>query len=236
MEFKEPLTGGIIIVGSLFWDLHETRKDLRENYLKIQSTANVPVPIRYGRRSEKRGTITMVVSPTCKPHDKIGIGKLVPFSHAMIDSTSLTKAVGAIITAEMKKGVRNSMFYWDWGCLALLLNPAAMDKESTDKLTRFWASKFESGFQPNSYILEGESELLAQNGCLNLEWQEEYGGLDFLVLTATQPNIPAPSIAQLVEYFKQDDDYFRNNIIHGIHTYQDAKILEILNASHEKES
>lgn len=55
---------GILIIGSLYWEMTEYRGNWRENRLDVAGECHVRVPIRYGRRSRNRGwSFTMVVSP-----------------------------------------------------------------------------------------------------------------------------------------------------------------------------
>ena len=68
---------GVLIIGSLRWD-NDNRKNWREERLDIDQAVTVGAPIRYGRRSSKRGcTFTMVFSNSCQP-DHLGTALLVP--------------------------------------------------------------------------------------------------------------------------------------------------------------
>ena len=62
----------VLIIGSLFWDLHQgDQDDLRKNWrrdrLSMKDKLHVKVPIRYGRLSEKNNEkqYTMVFSQSC---------------------------------------------------------------------------------------------------------------------------------------------------------------------------
>ena len=55
---------GILIIGSLYWEQTEDRRNWRDNRLDVAAKCRVRVPIRYGRRSRTRGcSFTMVFSP-----------------------------------------------------------------------------------------------------------------------------------------------------------------------------
>jgi hypothetical protein len=234
MNFETPLSGGLLIVGSLFWDEHETRISLRETILNMDEAAIVPAPIRYGRKSEKRQTFTMVVSPACKVKDKMGAGILLPFIDALQNSIALNQVAESIITAEHKEKVSFARFNWGWGCLALLPNPHKADKQNIKQLAEFWSTKFSNGFEPSNYVVADEEPLVTMQGQLLLDWKDEYGDLDFVVLTATKPTLPIPTPIILSESIKINDSYFIGNRNNNIQTYQDEDILNLLNAAHEE--
>ena len=114
MKFDTPLSGGLLIVGSLLWDEHETRFSLRDEVLNMQNATIVPAPIRYGKFSNNRQTYTMVVSSFCKDESRIGKGILVPFKNGINNAQELTEVSNKIIVAEHKKPVQFTRFNWDW--------------------------------------------------------------------------------------------------------------------------
>lgn len=234
MIFSKPLSGGLLIVGSLIWDKHETRVTLREQYLDIKAVKIVPAPIRYGRKSAKRQTITMVLSTSCKSADKIGTGAMLPFVKLIGNTNYLCKVAKAIIDAENKKEVDFLGFNWGWGCLSLLPNRNKLKYDNVMQLIQFWATKYGGGFNPNEYIIEGEQQLITKQGKLLLDWKDEYADLDFIVITATKPNIPIPSSKELAQSAENDKSYFEENKNHGINTFQDEAMLQILNYTHEE--
>lgn len=235
MKFDTPLSGGLLIVGSLLWDEHETRVSLRDEVLNMQNATIVPAPIRYGRKSDKRQTYTMVVSPFCKDESRMGKGVLVSFAAKIRSTDELTNVAEKIIVAEHKEPVSLNRFNWGWGCLAFLPNPVKTDK-SIGQLKEFWDTKIGNGFRASDYIITNEEELLTQQGELLLDWKKEYGDLDFLVVTATKPTVPSPTVQLLGAAYAKDNEYFASNRKAGIETYQDNEIQDHINLNHEEKS
>jgi len=48
-----PLTAGVLIIGSLFWDSERGRPAWRDARLNMASAQTVTAPLRYGRRAKK---------------------------------------------------------------------------------------------------------------------------------------------------------------------------------------
>ena len=58
---------GILIIGSLYWDVKEDRPSWRKSRLRMKEQFRVKAPIRYGRKSGNRSdTYTMVFSSLCR--------------------------------------------------------------------------------------------------------------------------------------------------------------------------
>jgi len=236
MSFETPLSGGLLIVGSLLWDDHETRVSLRNDTLLMDKSTPVPAPIRYGRKSEKRNTFTMVISSDCKSDEKIGIGSLIPFRNNIENSTEIEHVATCIINAEHKEIKSLNRYNWGWGCLALLINPCKSNNQNVKQLIEFWSSKFSTGFNPSDYAVTVEPTLISKQGQLFIDWKDEYGDLDFIVLTATKPTDPVPTALILSESFEKDNTYFIGNRNNNIQTYQDEQIINLLNTAHEEKS
>lgn len=236
MNFETPLSGGLLIIGSLLWDDHETRVSLRNDWLLMDKVTSVPAPIRYGRKSKKRNTYTMVTSSDCKTDEKIGIGSLIPFRNNLGKSTELDRVATCIINAEHKEIKSLNRYNWDWGCLALLTNPSQSNNKNVKQLIEFWSSKFSNGFNPSDYIVTDEPSLISKQGQLFIDWKNEYGDLDFIVLTATKPTNPVPTALLISESFEMDNSYFIGNRNNNIQTYQDDEIINFLNTAHGEKS
>ena len=236
MKFETPLSGGLLVIGSLLWDEHETRVSLRDEVLNMQNASIVPAPIRYGKFSNNRQTYTMVVSSFCKDESRIGKGILVPFKSGINNAKELTEVSNKIIVAEHKKPVPFTRFNWGWGCLAFLPNPNKAGKINISQLKEFWRTKIGNGFRTSDYIITNEEELLTQQGELLLDWKKEYSDLDFLVITATKPTVPSPTIQLLGAVYAKNDEYFAGNRKAGIVTYQDNDINEQINLNYEEKS
>ncbi len=218
----------MLIVGSLYWDDHATRKSLRNKFLKISDSKSVPAPIRYGRKSDLRNTVTMVFSSSCASNNTMGLAKLVPFKNAITSTKELDEIASAIIKAEHKKEPNFNRFNWEWGCLAVLVNPK-VGKNIAKELKDYWSKKIGKKFDPSEYRIGKEKPIVSSIGMLQFDWQVEYGNFDFVVVTATKPNIdPIPESDDLAAYFSKDSNYFENNYKAGILTYQDTAIRAVL--------
>jgi hypothetical protein len=236
MNFETPLSGGLLIIGSLLWDDHETRVSLRNDTLLMDKATSVPAPIRYGRKSEKRNTYTMVISSDCKCDEKIGIGSLIPFRNKIGNSTELDNVASSIINAEHKEIKSLNRYDWGWGCLAFLINPIKADNQNVKEFCEFWSSKFSNGFNPSDYVVTNEQPLISKQGLLFINWKDEYGDLDFIVLTATKPTKAVPTAIILSKSVEIDNTYFMGNRNNNIRTYQDDQIFNFLKTAHEEKS
>lgn len=231
MKLEEPISGAILMVGSLYWDDHARRKSLRNNFLSMSDAKSVPAPIRYGRNSELRNTVTMVFSKSCVSTNTLGQAKLVPFKRKIGSTTELGAMAGAIIKAEHKKDPQIKRFNWTWGCLAILINPRT-DRKVSSQIRDYWSKQFGKKFDPQEFKVGKERSILNSNGELQFDWKAEYGDIDFVVVTATKPNIsPIPASIELADYIRADKSYFSKNLEFGIKTFQDREILECFEKS-----
>jgi hypothetical protein len=104
------LNGGVLIIGSLFWqdDLDQTKKDRlrkkwRSDRLIMDKSIKVSVPIRYGRfsGSQEKGNLTYtMVFDSSLPKEKFGKAKAVPFKKSLSNWNELRVEVGALSGAE----------------------------------------------------------------------------------------------------------------------------------------
>jgi hypothetical protein len=127
-------------------------------------------------------------------------------------------------------------YNWGWGCLALSTNPSKSNNQNLKLFIEFWSSKFSNGFNPSDYVVIDEPSLISKQGQLFIDWKDEYGDLDFIVLTATKPTNPEPTALILSESFEMDNAYFIGNRNNNIQTYQDEQIINFLNTAHEEKS
>ncbi|MBI4930046.1 MAG: hypothetical protein HY841_04725 [Bacteroidetes bacterium] len=121
---KEEIKGGVIIIGSLFWEDEKNcmkgekakgkrRKKWRNDNLNIDKTKPIPLPVSYGRCSSSRlCTYTMVLSSAY--NNKVGQGLVVPFKKEIDFSQEniLKEQVGNLALAEgiYKKGETKNSF------------------------------------------------------------------------------------------------------------------------------
>jgi hypothetical protein len=239
------IRGGVLIIGSLWWQDHleirgdDRRKNWRRDYLDTAAAVRVRVPIRYGRLSG--GTLyTMTFANSVR--ETPGTGIVSPFrSHPVNDEETLKREALAISTAEGMEarfigGVRRP-----WSVLAILLNPKLLDEKKQQKLLQWWPAQLqrEQGFRnfaPDNFRHGDEEPCILQNGSLNIPWpttvapesQAALDQYDFLLATATLPTeLDYPDSAMMRSNAEADSNrnYFLNNYIHGIHTFQDEEIL-----------
>lgn len=220
----QKLKGGLMIIGSLYWDNDPFRLELREKFLDMDSTKTVDAPIRYGRSSQKRETYTMVFSSGLSS-DEQGKTKLVSLKEEYCTTEKIEEANKAIINAEHKKETHLGRYNWGWGCLSVLLNPKFNDQKISD----LWDRNFGNGFDPSQYMVGKEQPVVKSNGQLQIPWLDSYNDYDFIIVTATKPEIEKyPNADELTGIFKKNDEYFIGNYETGIRTFQDDKIIKPL--------
>jgi hypothetical protein len=231
-----PLSAGILVIGSLFWETDDVRQAWRRDRLRIQEAADVRAPIRYGRISEGRGyTYTMVFSRTCAP----GQAKAVACQHEIRAAADLVKEAEHLWAAERKQPPSGGINA-GWGCVALLPNP---HREIPPEILNSWAARVARA-RPYGNIRQapGEGVLVSERDLLQIAWpiltaDNNPVPLDLLLATTTQPDLvgdppryPAP--AMIAERWRNDREdnvrYFRNNVQSGIHTFEDDAIQRAL--------
>lgn len=229
---SEPLAlnAGILIIGSLVWDVD--RQGWRDKRLDLGRSELVLAPIRYGRRSGKRRghTYTMVFSRSTRA----GHARVVGCSHVIRSAGDLiTEALHLWEAEELSENT--GRIAASWGCVALMRNP---ERRIPDYLLRAWAQRVESepGYG-NVSQLPGEGSLISA-GMLQIDWPRRTEGgapvdLDLLLVTANDPTLTGtplsyPSVATIVSAWNGADpehsEYFRKNRDHGITTFQDEEI------------
>lgn len=226
-----PLSIGILIIGSLKWDLG--RASWRENRLRMNGALPVTAPIRYGRKSTSRGgTYTMVFSRGCPAGQAI----VAPCASAVSSTEDLVAEAEHLWAAERNSQTRSHTVSATWGCISLLPNPAlAIPKSIIDG----WAARISSEPQyGNVPQADGEGELVSKAGILQIAWPRLVGEgenrlPDLLLATATHPTLQGspsdyPSVEMIAHAWNADTDgnveYFRQNAAHGIRTFQDEAI------------
>jgi hypothetical protein len=232
--------GAVLIVGSLWWEDSDIRKNWRKTRLDAKSKQFVYVPIRYGRESTSRGnTYTMVFSQLCY-RKTYGLGQalLVPFRNSVVTSNDLIWEARELWKAEVNKGENVPLsISGNWGAIGLLLRP---DAQIADEIIQSWLTYFHRN---NSFQLvqpKTERPALDQNGLLTIRWPKNAENnapieLDFILATATVPSLISkkyPSVRTITEAWNRDKEnnvrYFHNNIACGITTFQDKRIKKFL--------
>jgi hypothetical protein len=229
-----PLNAGILIIGSLLWDLEEGRPTWRNARLDIDSAQAVTAPIRYGRLSgKKRGhTYTMVFSRLCE----LGLAKVVRCSHTVSSAADLVAEAEHLWKAEQPSAEAGRIAA-DWGCVALLCNP---ERKIPEDLLKGWANHVggERNYGQQVSQTREEGRLVGDDGLLRIAWPRLVEGapveLDILLATTNDPTLRGtresyPSVETIADAWNAADskhaEYFWKNIDNGIRTFQDDEIL-----------
>lgn len=238
------LKGGVIIIGSLLWDLSIERKRWREEDLCCEKGFQCYLPIRYGRCSSSREyTYTMVFSNICYSRRYgLGTGWILPIKTEINSFNDLKAEAQKVGRAEgLSDGISSS-----WGSVALFLNP---NKEIDNVIKVEWIKLMARKLSNHPLFtkkLKSEKSLIDRNGFLTIKWPEELSPrnriekFDFLIATAIKPTLVNgryPSAYQITNAMKKAEyfEYFQKNIEHEIRTFQDEGILRRINLKKVKE-
>jgi hypothetical protein len=235
MSEPAPLTVGILIIGSLLWDLKNGRLAWRGARLNTAGAQTVSAPIRYGRLSESWGkSYTMVFSRLCPA----GQAKLVPCSHSISSPQDLIEEAECLWKAEQPRAQAHRLAA-NWGCVALMCNPG---RDLPEALLRAWAERIacDPDYGHVSQTHE-EGVLVSNEGLLRIEWPrlvdaDSAADVDLLLVTANDPEITAtspfyPTAEAIAAAWNHAEDYvgyFRKNRENGIQTFQDDEICALL--------
>ncbi len=232
------LKGGILIIGSLLWDLNNKigfRENWRRKRLMMKNEIHVKAPIRYGRRSGEKKNFTMIFSKECENENKLGTAYLIPFKNNTIKSFKgvenqarfLSKAEGANDN-NLKKGEKN-----EWCTIGILLNPE-FNKELKNQILSKWKSKLlnDGGLKDITIyksVLSNEGEIkINWLKAINRNEQKVVDEFDFILATCTKPTEDPYPDEEIIskDIIIDERKYFFKNIQNGITTFQDRKILK----------
>lgn len=126
---------GAIVIGSLLWDLTEIRKKW-QNELSLDKKLRVPLPIRYGRLSEKsrEGTYTMVFSNNINKKTTKGFGYIIPYKNNITSNEEFVRQIKLLAEAEV---ISKSRICKSWGTVCISINPY-IDRIRKEELTLLW--------------------------------------------------------------------------------------------------
>ena len=225
---------GALIIGSLYWEDSQHRRNWRREHLDMDTHYHVKIPIRYGRRSQSRGCSYTMVFSAGLSEEQFGHGIVVPFI-----SSKVVEEAESLWTAERDRGTSNQRISADWGCIALVENP---ERPVHHDVRHAWTERL--GREPcyaemfNTPI--GEEAPVNRSGSLMIPWPATLSGkpleFDVLIATATNPTIIAghyPTVQQIADAWKtpQGEEhltYFCSNRKSGIQTFQDSEIERLL--------
>ena len=244
---------GILIIGSLLWDVHGTDKSHRASWQQRLDLAHryfVRAPIRYGRQSEYRSyTFSMVFSQLCDGNNSRGQAVLVPLRNPISSPQDLVDEAKALWSAEQKdpqsaKAPVHTLSA-NWGCVGLIGNPHGSGIPA--QWLTAWKSEVRANQRLYGHVTHATSEASAVDGdgMLCIRWPEAMSGsslvvpVDAILATATDPKIvnggycDASAIAAAWNSADPKwSQYFWQNRANGITTFEDAQIEQILDANH----
>jgi hypothetical protein len=211
-----------MVIGSLFWE----RERWACNIVNFGAALDVATPIRYGRSSESRG---FAYSTIVSPGSPVGNAKVVPFHRAASTFADVTAAASELASAER---LPRSTLSSNWGCIGLLAASA-----TTTTFVQQWREHMRARA---TRVRAGYLELppIDEDAVLEPElWPANLEVFDLLLVTVTTPTPPLPTAERIVDAMGASDPnsrglrYFRENVRHGITTFQDADITAALRAS-----
>lgn len=231
------ITGGVLIIGSLLWDQSQRRISWRSRCLEIHNQILVKAPIRYGRISKSRNcTFTMIFSSESNKLDLLGQAVFVPFINNPINHENLDYQCQELMKSEREKNNISSKLDWDWGALAICINPEALNNHEKNiqlqEIINNWSKKYSEIFLPDDYRLGQETPVINERGFLDLTWPSQLQNYDFLIATVTKPNVEVyPTAKKIADRIivNEHSEYFDKNLEHNITTFQDVEIRNLLN-------
>ena len=230
------LKGGVITMGSLFWDEDPKRVLWRKRDLEdLSEKSPVRLKIRYGRKSGTReNTYTMIFSNG--PSTGFGQGYILGFNNVIDSFEKLEDYAFSLANAEGIWKTKPSLNAPKWGAVGLILNPNVDGEKKSDlnsvkeKWTKIYDG-YNAYFNPSDYSVSDEKPVININGFLEIEWTNEMEMYDFLLATPVKPTTlhpltPKEIAEKMIEkgYF----EYFEKNVSSGIRTFQDDEIQKIL--------
>ncbi|RDY60210.1 hypothetical protein [Flagellimonas nanhaiensis] len=238
--------GGVLMIGSLFWDPSEIRHNWRSRHLKPLETAiDVQIPIRYGRISKSRDdTFTMVFSKEIEGGESMGRGKFLEFHGNPKSPEELINEGLELIKAECNTTELNfSVFNWSWGTIGIGLNPktAISDKSGFGPFIEHWSNQYgrRKPLDPDEYKVGQENRVITPSGILEIVWPRELTEIDYFITTLTKSgltNYPSAEEIAKAMHDAKDRTYFENNVKYGILTFQDEQIETVFNDLSEPQS
>jgi hypothetical protein len=233
---------GILIIGSLFWDLTKLDRGRWQNErLDMAAKQRVNAQIRYGRWSAGgEGQYTMTLSRTAGP----GIAYAVPCKKVVSTLADLEAEVRALAVAEGLVDYYGAPRWKTFGAVGVAFRDAG--DELVPRLVEQWGQSF--GFRRNlqttlweTFKRLEEFPPLSHDGLLTIEWPTgvdsgEPISFDLLLAVATEPTpigrrYASPNeIAESLVNRAGGAEYFRQNVLNGIRTQDDQAIWSALEA------
>ena len=170
----------------------------------------------------------------------LGTAKVVTCKNSANNIKDIIEEAQLLWAAERNKEETNNKFWASWGSIGLLCNPQT--KFSTDYLSSWTYIAENSNDYGNISHAKSEMSVINKGGFLQLPWpaiknQGKHLSLDIILATATNPTLDINTLAYpkakvIAEAWKNDNrnyvNYYLENRIHGIHTFQDKTISNML--------
>jgi hypothetical protein len=248
-EEENKIKGGVIIIGSLFWEdkdnaiqekesiyLAEKRKEWRETYLDLDKKEICKLPIRYGRCSSSRKcTYTMVFSREALDKDSSGL--VFPYKSEIDFSNYLHFERQAKILADVEGISKNNdnRLRKTWGCIGIYIKPNSVHSAT---IINHWKSLIltDSNYKTAPKYYNPEVPLIDSDYCLVSDVQINTE-IDFLFFTYIRvehreldndrkPIRKYPMPQEIAEEINRSNykTYFEENKKSGITTFQDVDI------------
>jgi hypothetical protein len=211
-ESRSPLKAAVLIIGSLWWR-GAARQRWRAARLNIEQARHVHVAIRYGRLSNSK-TYTMVFTKEAPP---LGVGIAVPFQREVNCLDDLLEEARQLWQAEVNDTTETRLWR-PWGSVALGIGPG---QHLPAEWHAGWRARFGSQL---------ESIPLVDRGFLAVPWPSPVSGppldADLLLATVNRPSDRLPTPGEMADAWvdHQHEDYFLENVRHGITTPDDEAI------------
>ena len=204
---------GVLIIGSLFWDIKPHRIEWRRKYLNMDVKIKVTVPISYGRCSRSRGnTYTM----TFRKDENMGQSVFIPFISPIKTRNDLITMASALWDAEQSRAATTKTIGASWGIIGALF-------KSKSQLSKDWTDYFHSQVREKGINLAPMS-YVDEKGFLRIPWPkltDESTNLDMDIIfaTVTKPERTPPDYNRIANaWLRQNDgyeEYFFRNVISG---------------------
>ena len=231
---------GIVLIGSLVWDVNDNRREWRRDYFEedyLNKIKDIELPIRYGRYSSKRECPTMVLSSDFDRASKYGIGKLIPLENSSMNVAELIDSAKRLSKAEGNDDQKFIKGQNKWCILYCWFNPKIDEAKKISFLDK-WKNEYREELTKdilNKFKMKSEKSCLIDNGgCLDLEFESSMSDFEILIGTQTKPRRNEKSRnkylspSELASQFFYNPEYFLKNKINFISTNEDKEIIKSL--------